>query len=326
MESEAEGLSQLHLIRSYDHYERDTPTHSTRPTPSSTWRSVRVDTDASLGTNATQRKNKHKKNPIQVNYGKASQLEVWEVARAATAAKFYFKPLKIANSRGRGFTEFTDGGIGRNNNPTRTGKHEIEDLHGSTSVGIVVSVGTARKQKRDAKRAKFLSTIPDSAREFADEATDPEVVHRDMQRDYQRKHEFPYFRLNHPGGLQCELDEWKPKPTLYNKMNGGKKTVEAIETAFAKWAQNTDNNDQLKDCAAALVKCRRERMFTSKWERYATGSQYECRIRGCDPGDFFERSKFESHLKGHKFEGDALKEELNKCRKHWRYQAAPNTH
>ena len=313
----------LHLIRSYNHYERDSPHPSTRPTPSSTMRSGRTNTNESLATN---RKPKKVNSNFQVSYGQASQLEVWEVARAATAAKFYFDPLEIKDLSGQGFTTFTDAGIGLANNPTQIGKQEIENLHGSTSVGIVVSVGTARKFKTDAKKATFWSTIPDSAREFADGASDPEVVHTDVQRDREKHKQFSYYRLNYPGGLQSELDEWKPKGTVYNKKDCGMKTLDAIRIAFNTWAQEPDNTNQLQDCAAALVECRRGRMDTSKWERYATGSQYECRTKGCDPGDFFERLQFEGHLRKHGFEGEGLKDELRDCRKHWRYQAAPNKH
>ena len=152
--------------------------------------------------------------------------------------------------------------------------------------------------------------------------TDPEVIHEDMQREHEEYHEFPYFRLNHPGALQTELDEWEPKRKMYNKKQGGAKTIKDIENAFDRWAAVRDNTQQLEACAAALVACRRRRMNTTKWERYATGSHFECPFRGCDPGDFFDRSQFMSHLEGHNVEGDELEEVVSQCRKHWRYQAA----
>ena len=218
--------------------------------------------------------------------------------------------------------EFTDGGFGQTNNPTRTRKQEIEDLHEYDSIDIVMSIGTTRKLKKDAKNATFFSTIPDSAREFADTATDPETTHDDMQRDDDRQGRFPYYRLNHPGGLQTELDEWEPKRRMYNMKDGGSKTIADMESAFNGWAANRDNSQILQDCAAALVARRRKRMSTREWERYATGSQFKCRVRGCDPGDFFHRHLFQSHLSEHHFfEGDELKDAMSQCRKHWRYQA-----
>ena len=217
--------------------------------------------------------------------------------------------------------EYTDGGLGHTNNPTRTGKQEIEDLHGLTSIGIVVSVGTARKRKEDAKKATFFSTIPDSAREFADRATDPESVHDGMQRDYEKYEDFPYYRFNHPGGLQTELDEWKPKRKMSKKKDAGTRTIADIQHAFDGWAAIPENIEQLRKCADALVACRRKRVLNHKWERFATGSHYECRVRGCDPGDFYERRQFVAHLNDrHGFEGEDLEDEVSGCRKHWRYQ------
>lgn len=311
----------LYLIRSYDPYKLKSPDQSKRPTPSSTGR---INTNGSLVTNKKPREDGSN---LGLNYGKASQLEVWEVARAATAAKFYFEPLKIDDLPGLGSTAYTDAGIGLSNNPTQIGKEEIENRHGSTSVGIVVSVGTARKQKKDAKKAKFWSTIPDAAREFADGASDPEAIHRTMQGDHARYNEFQYYRLSYPGGLQCELDEWEPKRTMYNRKDCGTETIKAIESAFKHWAHEPNNDNDLRKCAAALVECRRWRMNTSKWERYATGSHYECRTKNCDPGDLFERHQFERHLKErHGFGDEGLKDELRVRRKHWRYQAAPDKH
>ena len=292
-------------------------------------RSGRTNTDLSAANNGTTpKRGERTKSLVYADYGEASQLEVWQVARAATAAKFYFEPLQIENARlGRGCTEFKDGGLGPANNPTRVGKQEIEDLQGPDAIGIIVSVGTARKQKQDAKKATFFSTIPDSAKEFAEQVTDPEVIHKEMERDCRNGQKFSYYRLNHPGGLQTELDEWEPKSKMYKKKEGGAKTIGDIENAFKDWAQQPDNKTQLQECAAYLVNCRRGRMNSSKWERYATGSRYVCPVRGCDPGDFFERGLFKEHLetqslKNHGFEGEDLRDALSRCRKHWRYQAA----
>ena len=311
----------MHLIRSYDHEMKDSPHPSRGPTPGST---MRINTDISHQTNGTQRRRERRqKFDGAINYEKAQQLEVWQVARAATAARFYFEPLKIENAVG-GFATFEDGGFGRANNPTRTGKQEIEDLNGKSFVGIVVSVGTARKLKKDAKKATFFSTIPNAAREFADTVTDPEDIHQDMKRDV-NSHEFPYYRLNDPGGLQTELDEWEPKRKMYNEKQGGAKTIENMESAFAKWAAKLDNIQELQECAAALVARRKGRtLSTSTWERYATGSHFICRQR-CVLGDFNDRDEFSRHLQeSHNFEeGIELEEEVKECRRHWRYQAAP---
>ena len=172
MKSEDGGrLSMPYLIRSYDHEEQNSPENSTRPTSRPATQSSRTNTDMSG----------RKKSLDNINYDKAQQLEVWQVARAATAAILYFEPLTIENARAGGSTEFRDGGFSQANNPTRTGKHEIEDLHGYASIDIIVSVGTARKLVKDAKKKTFFSTIPNLANEFADNATDPEKTHEEIQ-------------------------------------------------------------------------------------------------------------------------------------------------
>ena len=327
MKSEAGGLeSRPYLIRSYDHEKRDSPYHSTGPTPSTTMHSGRTNTDASTNVDSMQRIKERMQSRDFVNYEKAQELEVWQVARAATAAKLYFEPLSIENARAAagGFTQFRDGGFSQANNPTRTGKHEIEDLHGYNSIGIVVSVGTARKLKEDAKKAAFFTTLVHMTREFADTLTDPETTHTEMKRD-QNRYKFPYYRLNYPGGLKTiELDAWEPKGRMYKKKDSGTKTIKAIEDAFARWAVNIGNMQQLQDCATALVARRRKRMNTDEWERYATGSHFTCGVRGCDPGDFFHRHQFENHLKvHHDLMDDELKAEISRRRKYWRYQPAP---
>ena len=310
MKSEDGGrLSRPYLIRSYDHEEQSTPENSSRPATQSS----RTNTDMSG----------RKKSLDNINYDKAQQLEVWQVARAATAAKLYFEPLRIENARAGGFTEFRDGGFSQANNPTRTGKHEIEDLHGYTSIDIIVSVGTARKLVEEAKKETFFSTIPNLANEFAATATDPEKTHDEMKRD-QRRNKFPYYRLNDPGGLKIDLDEWEPKSRTYNKKKSGIQTIADMKSSFAEWAAKLENIKTLQECATALVARRRKRMSTNKWERYATGSQFTCGFRGCDPGDFFHRHQFNAHLKKHhNVEDNELEAETRRRRKNWRYQPPP---
>ena len=325
MKSRPDGRSSnIYLIRSYDHEGRDPSAPVRRPTPRTTMSSKQTNKDRPIDMKAVRSTQGIKSSLNYADSGKASQLMVWEVARAATAAKFYFEPLKM-NIRGV-LTEFTDGGFGPTNNPTQKGKQEIEKLHDPTSIDVVVSVGTARKPKENAMKATFFSTIPNTAREFADHVTDPEVIHDAMQHEYNTYKEFQYYRLNDPGGLQTELDEWEPKSKRYHKRESGTQTIKHIETTFSVWAGKTKNIRQLQECAAKLVECRRGRMFTSKWERYATGSQYVCRSGGCTHSrNIFDRQQFASHLKDHNLEYDELHEELDRCRRYWRYQA-PRRH
>lgn len=263
---------------------------------------------------------------LGINYECAQDFEVWQVARAATAAQFYFEPLEIYHhAAGRKIT-FTDGGFSHTNNPTWEGKREIEDLYGPNSIGIVVSVGTARKLKEDGGKKPFFSSIPHSTRDFADTMTDPEIVHQEIKREHERSRGmFSYYRLNHPGGLKTDLDEWEPKQGMLNK-EGGSKTMADIRRSFYEWATKLDIIQQFQACAEELVACRRRRSKTEEmWARYATGCQFKCRERGCPFGDMYAHRIFKDHLKSQHFyeKEDDLNYEVGECKKYWRYQRGP---
>ena len=318
----------LYLIRSYDHELTNTPDQSRGPTPATTMgpsrantNQTRTDTGLSTITNGVRRREKKKRGLLEINYEIAQDFEIWQVARAATAAKFYFEPLEIDHHAARGKKiSFTDGGFSHTNNPTREGLREIEDLHGENSVGIAVSVGTARKLKEDSKNKAFFSTIPRSTRDFADTATDPEIVHKQLQRDHDRNPKFSYYRLNHPGGLNTDLDEWEPKGNMLHR-ESGHKTIEEIRRAFADWAIKLENVQLLERCAVELVECRRRRAQTTGWDRYATGCEFKCRERGCPNGVFYHKDVFKDHLRDqHSYRVDELDREVDYCKKHWRYQ------
>ena len=134
--------------------------------------------------------------------------------------------------------------------------------------------------------------------------------------------ESQYFRLDYAGGLKTEFDEWEPKGNLNSKKKVGSKTISTIENAFAKWMAKAETQNQLRDVAAALVARRRERMWTRKWERYATGSSFVCRFR-CVAGEFLDREDFVCHLSEmHGLEGNELDDEARATRRQWQYQAA----
>ena len=320
--SEDGRTENLYLIRSFDHTQSIAPDRFRASDRIGTPRSSRVNTNISLNTNVLQRSTGSKIGKGMANYEKAQDFEIWQVARAATAAEFYFEPLKLEKSSLKGgFIEFRDGGFSRANNPTKIGMQEIEGFRGCV-VGTVVSVGTARKLNGDTKKAG-LSSIPATTRGFAFKISDPEETHETMCRDVTES-EYQYYRLNDPGGLQNELDEWEPKRRIFRRKEGGEDTIRNIEIAFNKWASRTDNTKQFQDCASNLVTCRRRRMNTRKWERYATASKFECQ-EGCDQPPFFDRHLFESHLSDHhSYQSHELDDIVTQHRRQWKYQAAPS--
>ena len=314
--SDPNGLSgSPYLIRSYDHDRQTAPNSAMIPTRRTTTASNLANTDVSTDPSATTKKEVSSK----LNYGKAQEFEIWQVARAATAAPFFFEPLKVEKARTSGHILFTDGGFSQSNNPTRQAIREIEGLHGPSSIGTVVSVGTARGKKEDNRFriVRFLKSM-------AFDLSDPEIIHDDIREQATQK--FSYYRLNHPEGLDIELDRWEPKGPF--RKDAGSETITKIDNAFAHWAKQNDTIKHLKSCAEMLVKCRWNRMNTPRWERYATGARYRCRFQGCDLEDFFDGEKFKDHLRDHGRPAHILDKEVEHCKNYWKYQAPslPNGH
>ena len=286
------------LIRSYDHRSFDDSSPN------------RTNTDISSNTNEIQERRQLRRRI----YEKAPSFEVWQVARAATAMPFYFEPIKIENGQGASSRLLTGSKV---LNPTRIGTQEIGDLYGYNSVGIVVSVGTAHTMKPNAKKTTFFSTFPESVRESSAEL---QQVQENIENDHE---ESQYFRLDDTKGLEIKFDEWEPKGNLISNKKVGSKTIIDMNDAFAKYMANADTQKQFRDCAAALVARRRKRMATRKWERYATGSSFECRLRGCGTEGFLDRDEFVCHLSEfHGLEDSDLVDMVRKTRRDWQYQAA----
>lgn len=258
--------------------------------------------------------------------GEAEDFEIWEVARAATAAPFYFDPLKIDIPGSKNHKSFTDAGFSWHNNPTKDGIREMDRMNSTKSTkstGIVVSVGTARKDESNLKPGLFA--FRSKMLDLAKKATDTEIVHGDMQKESDKPNSFQYYRLNDDReGLDMRLDEWKPKPGRFNRNDSGSTTLKTIRDTFHGWAGH--HHVDFQDCANALVQCRRARIAANDivWERYATGAEYTC-LHGCHMDHFDDRQEFQEHLRAaHGMLPQDLQEEVNNCRKDWRYQPAPS--
>lgn len=313
-------LSTPYLIRSYDHVQR------LRNSRANTGGSSKVLTGfrSKVSTGVSTESSVSKPQPPArkgTNYEAAQGLEIWQVARAATAADFYFKPW--IHRRSPKPMLLTDGGFGPDNNPTERARQEIEDLHDTGSTDVIVSVGTARKIEPET--AKSLFTLPQRIRKIVTELTDPEQVH-DRMVDMVKKHnesqgsEHPlnYYRLNHPGGLQVELDEWQPRKNK-TKTASGSRTVTKITNDFNAYLTEEGIRSEIKDCAAKLVKRRQARSGTREWEHFATVAKYRCCWKGCYLEDFSNDKDLEQHLRTKHSEfnpGDLVDE----CRERWKYQ------
>ena len=238
--------------------------------------------------------------------GPADNFEIWEVARATTAAPFYFDHIAI-ETRGAATNRiriYEDGGLGQTTNPTLEGIRDISRQHDADAVAIVVSVGTARGEFQRQKdllfgesKAKIMSEIWSQS--------DPQKVHEDIEESEDLYPNMDYWRLNPSAAddgqlLNMPLDEWEPKNTWKNGQQSGTRTVSRIEAAFANWARQPEVQKQLKECAERLVTQRRLRTNdVAQWERFSMAVDYKCRHFKCPKllSKFTNLAEFEQHMK-----------------------------
>ena len=241
---------------------------------------------------------------------------IWRVAQAATAAPFYFDPVR---SKKKNVT-YTDGGLQESNNPTKKGVNEIKQLYGPSSVGIVVSVGTARGETHTKSRIKR------KLKGMFGAASDPEKIHAWATEKLPRA-QTSYYRLNNPGDLRLELDDWRPRGLFTKNGNSGSQTLVEIRNSFYTWVGKTEGVRAIfRRCAEELVQRRRARIRDeSKWEHYATGIQFDCPETECDAHPFIDRDKFIEHIQDihgreNFFQKEDERTKIQRCSKSWQYQ------
>ena len=300
--------SKVHLMRSYDH----TPCYPVRPPRGTRNDPPRSDTGFSdLPSTFTQ----FTPTGRETRDAEAKGFEVWEVARAATAAPFYFDPFHHpVDKRTDRRRWFEDGGFVHTNNPTEEGIQEIEETYGGDAVGVVVSVGTSRS------RVRIGNGIKQRMKRIANFSNDPETVHHAIGRGtgLGGRNMRDYFRLNDENGLDVKLDEWRPR----DKENSGSKTLRKIKNGFNEWAAELDTFITLRHCAELLVQQRRNRTLDAdKWEQFSTGSLYRCRKPRCQ-AEFQGRVRFHDHLVSVEgWEGgEDLENHKEACKTMWTYQ------
>lgn len=225
---------------------------------------------------------------LNINYGSKETMEIWEVARAATAAPLYFRAIefgKLDAEDGMRY-QFSDGGFGSTNNPTLLGIRELQNLHDADNVGIVVSVGTAKAESPPGGHNFFVDTI----RRLTQIATSGNTI-ADLLAERDN-----YWRFNDEEGLKVDLDEWKPNGVFTPSNDRGSITLQNIRNGLNKWLRA--NNRAINECAKELVRIRRARTAdASRWERFATGAtHFRCQHRDCKDTPFTFRHQFEQHF------------------------------
>jgi len=267
------------------------------------------------------------------NPGEASPYDIWQIARAISAAPFYFDPMVLpcdasiakqntntkqlkAQNRQKSHNTFIDAGFSPVNNPAEETYHEVTTSN--HPIGTFVSVGTARKIPYRSGRG-FGTKVKGGLEALGD----TEDVHSRMNKEASSTDTgFSYFRFNQPNALpDVHLDEWMPR-------SSGKKTIEKMDVTFNAWAMQPDIQADFQKCAQELVRRRRLRTAdASRWERFALGSYFVCPRDDCeDAGNrkWLGRAEFGAHLvEAHDEDSDPahIKAIADNCKTDWVYKS-----
>jgi predicted acylesterase/phospholipase RssA len=173
-------------------------------------------------------------NEINRHYDGESQLEIWQAARATSAAPTFFKPIDIDG------ISYVDGGLGYNN-PAFEVLDEGEDLFDFTIPGnpvglaCLVSIGTGEAATVPAynlKQSVLQRIVPTHAIEaMISIVTDCESTNERLMRRF-RSCPSKYFRFNVDRGLdKVQLDDWKKADYVVNmtKEYLGRRIATAID-------------------------------------------------------------------------------------------------
>ncbi|KAI1303287.1 acyl transferase/acyl hydrolase/lysophospholipase [Xylaria venustula] len=291
--------------------------------------------------NAQSNENLHLKNPNE-----GMRISLLKVARAGTAAPFYFGHYHTVLSttqaqaaervrtngtiisrtatswtrrqndsripEGKSSYIFQDAGFSSANNPCWELYREIQYHHGDNQP-VLVSIGTARP-KDEFEGEGAVTTIKRGLHQLGN----PEEVHELLEPDKDKGNYF-YYRLNDEDGIRIEMDEWKPKKV-------GSDTIRRMTSEFHNWLRKDGVEERFRECARHLVRLRRVRMKTPRWERFALGQYFVCQMQNC-PKDrdnqWLDRGDFENHLtREHREEdyGGNMDSTVDSCRRIWRYR------
>lgn len=213
--------------------------------------------------------NKDKTPPA--NPGHANKEPIWLVARATTAAPGYFSAQRSAD----GNKIYRDGGMGANN-PTKMALTEVRQMHEQSPL-LLLSVGTGKPAEDSNLPRKVRSAALawlDAASLLQQPSRESEEAH---QRMVQELSEIPesdeklmYHRLSVDQHLHSiVLDEWKPK-------HNGVMTKEMMKFYTLAYLARPEVDRSIRECARELVRVRRGRAMTDRWESYACDFVYRC--------------------------------------------------
>lgn len=255
--------------------------------------------------------------PLHLNPSAAHNDAIWKVARATSAAPTFFESINIEGEK------HFDGGIGANN-PSWYALHEIQLKHSYApelflSIGCGIKPRTHQSQPNRRKfwglsknhsvdsgsRKQFLNKyleIGRSGKNFMVNTEGPmgregwEAKCRDIRVTY------PY-RLNVQENLtDIALDDWRPSRT-------GEDTLTDIQTRTMAYLETREIQGEIERMAKELVRIRRQRAKTERWESFSSDVYYtcsRCTLR------FGTRDGFREHVEQNDKHADITEKQRNK--------------
>ena len=209
--------------------------------------------------------------PTQRNPGEGHEYDLWRVARATSAAPFYFPPMDLKESDPK--FRFLDGGLGAND-PSKEAWESIKQLNGNDAkaVDINVSIGAGRVLESNIREPlkRGLKRTLSIVLNLINLATDTHATHENMQQ-LSHDHGFDDHRLNVKDGVgKMKLDAWKGK--------GGKRTLEKLSIRTQVYLESEEARRGLKEAAEILVTKRRLRSSyhdQDRWERFCHSAGHD---------------------------------------------------
>ncbi|RDW86016.1 hypothetical protein BP5796_04341 [Coleophoma crateriformis] len=199
----------------------------------------------------------------------STKYEIWEVARATSAAPGYFKPLIIEGEEKE--VQFMDGGL-EYNNPSLLAFYEMEymakNTHATRNIelrGCLVSIGCGISafdvfpEDKQWPATRYIKLL----RAFRKIATDTEKAHKDVKAATDL-HQFPYYRFNVDKGLEkVMLDDWGYKRREFVEDGEQKserlRTFEYFRRVTLNYLEQPNVKEKMRDCAKLLVRYHRQR-------------------------------------------------------------------
>ena len=177
-----------------------------------------------------------------MNPGSASTRQIWEVARATSAAPTFFAPIHLDDN------VFVDGGVIANN-PTQEALREIAFLYGDLLGTSLVSIGSGISDDALLPASLFSGKgthsprLKNYIRLLRETTTQTELTNADVHLEASMNINFDYFRFNTSSERRIPLDDW----------DASGRTRTEIEVSTKNSLESEEMKTELHRCASAIA-------------------------------------------------------------------------